>query len=164
MDARKLLLAAATLALFSSFNSAPASAQATPLFAVLNGGNECNSTLPPPGPVCRKGDPDGVGSATILFPTTTSLCFGILVDNLANAPGTTFAHIHGGVSGINGAILVTLAPPPVAPAFGNPGASSGCVSGVSSTLVAAIRSNPTAFYINVHNAGFPDGAVRGQLF
>jgi hypothetical protein len=160
MDARKLLLAAATLAFFSSFNSTQASAQATPLFAVLNGGNECDTTAPL-SPICRKGDPDGVGSATILFPTTTSLCFGLTVDNLA---GATAAHIHRGVSGVNGGIVVTLAPPPSPPAAGNPGASSGCVSALASALVAEIRRNPTAFYINVHNGTFPDGAVRGQLF
>jgi hypothetical protein len=26
-----------------------------------------------------------------------------------------------------------------------------------------IRQNPENFYVNVHNADFPDGAVRGQL-
>ncbi len=160
MDPRKLLLAAATLALFSSFNSAPASAQATPLFAVLNGGNECDNTPSPAGPICRKGDLNGIGSATILFPTATSLCFGLTVDNLA---GATDAHIHGGVSGVNGAIRVTLVPPS-APSAGDPGASSGCVLGLSSTLLAMIRSNPGAFYVNVHNVTFPNGAVRGQLF
>ena len=69
MDARKLLLAAATLAFFPSFNSTPASAQTVSLNAVLLGPNECNSVAPPGGPDCRKGDPDGFGLANITFPT-----------------------------------------------------------------------------------------------
>jgi hypothetical protein len=27
-----------------------------------------------------------------------------------------------------------------------------------------IRSNPSGFYVNVHNAKFPGGAIRGQFF
>lgn len=127
-----------------------------PLFAVLNGGNECNTVAPPAGPVCRKGDLDGIGSATILFPTATIVCFAIIVDNLA---GATLAHIHAGVAGVSGGIAVTL----TAPGAGNPGASSGCVTGVDPAVVAAIRKDPTSFYVNVHNGAFPLGAIRGQL-
>jgi hypothetical protein len=29
--------------------------------------------------------------------------------------------------------------------------------------LAAILANPNGFYVNVHNAEFPDGAIRGQL-
>jgi hypothetical protein len=130
-----------------------------PLFSVLNGGNECNSVALPAGPDCRKGDLDAIGSATILFPTTTSVCWGITADNLA---GATAAHIHSGVSGLNGAIVVVLTPPN-APGAGNPGASSGCRSNVPVATIAAIRADPTRFYVNVHNVAFSAGAIRGQL-
>jgi len=135
------------------------SPQGAPLFAVLSGANECNNVAPPAGPDCRKGDLDGIGSATITFPTTTSVCWGINVDNIA---GATLAHIHAGTPGINGGIMVNLTPPN-APGAGNPGASSGCVGGIAAGIVAAIRADPTRFYVNVHNGGFPGGAVRGQL-
>lgn len=164
MDARKLLVAAATLAFFSSFNSMPAAAQtiSDSLSAVLLGGNECNSVAPPTGPDCRKGDPDAFGRATITFPLPTEICVTLQVDNLANAVGTTFAHIHSGRETVNGAILSVL-PPPIAPFGGNPGVSATCAGGLAA-LVAALRASPGNFYVNVHNATFPGGAIRGQLF
>jgi hypothetical protein len=132
--------------------SSSAFAQGAPLFAVLNGGNECKGSPP----VCLQGDPNGFGSATIIFPTSTSVCFGIVVNRIT---GPTAAHIHSGASGISGPIVVTLTPP----AVGNPGASSGCIHGVLGATIRAIREDPTLYYVNVHTNGFPDGAVRGQL-
>ena len=142
--------------------SSGASAQSplgAPLFAVLNGGNECNNVVPPGGPDCRKGDPDGIGSATVILIATTALCYAIAVDNLA---GVSAAHIHRGVSSVNGGVVVTLNPP-TAPSNGNPGTSSGCVGGLPTSTIAAIRGDRTSFYVNVRNAAFPDGAIRGQL-
>ncbi len=149
-------VAAAIGTLVVSTGSYAQSPQGAPLFAVLNGGNEC--VLVAAGSVCRKGDLDAIGSATILFPSTTSVCWGITADNLA---GATAAHIHAGVSGVNGGIVVILTPPS-APGGGNPGASSGCVAAAAGT-VAAIRADPTRFYVNVHNGAFSAGAIRGQL-
>jgi hypothetical protein len=42
------------------------------------------------------------------------------------------------------------------------GKSSGCAT-VGQPVVAAILANPADYYVNVHNAEFPGGAVRGQL-
>lgn len=159
MDARKVLLAVAALAFFSSFSSTPASAQTVSLNAVLLGANECDSTMPPAGPICRKGDPDGFGIAGITFPTATSMCVTLQVDNLL---GAAAAHIHTGPATFNGGVVLTL-PIPSAPLGGNPGVSAGCMA-ASSTLIAAIRANPANFYINVHNGTYPAGAIRGQLF
>ena len=128
--------------------------QATPLFAVLNGGNVCNGASPP---VCRKGDLNGFGSATIIFPTATSVCFAIAVGGLAGKP--TAAHLELGTPGINSGVLVVLTPP----ATGNPGASSACVSGVLATIISAVRADPTKFFVDVHTTTFPAAAIRGQL-
>jgi hypothetical protein len=32
-----------------------------------------------------------------------------------------------------------------------------------SSLIDAIESSPNAYYVNVHTAKYPDGAIRGQL-
>jgi hypothetical protein len=155
MRARLLALALATIAGLTIFAATGASAQGTQLFAVLNGGSECNPTG-----TCRTGDLDAeaFGSATvILIPgTTPRLCWAILVTGIGTP---TLAHIHTGTAGIKGAIKITLTPP----AAGNPGSSSGCLV-TTAAVINQIKGNPTGFYINVHNMEFPDGAVRGQLF
>jgi hypothetical protein len=155
----RTLLSAATVAAATLMACGGANAQSAlgdPLFAVLNGGNECTN----PGPVCRKGDLDGMGSATIFFgaplgPNVGLVCWGITADNLA---GSTVAHIHRGPAGVNGGIVVTLS----APGGANPGAASGCRA-VATNIINLIRADPTSFYVNVHNGAFPDGAIRGQL-
>ena len=61
------------------------------------------------------------------------------------------AHIHIGAAGVAGGVAVPLSP------------TSGCVDGVDKDLIKDIRQNPGNYYVNVHNADFPPGAVRGQL-
>ncbi len=140
-------------------SSAFAQQATTPLFAVLNGGNECAS--PPAPAVCRRGDLNGFGAATVIFPNANTVCFGIVVGGLGSR--VILAHIHSGTSGINGPIVIPFIPTPIPPpASGNPGASSGCVPGARATI-SAIRADPTKFYVNVHTIGFPAGAIRGQL-
>jgi len=102
-----------------------------------------------PGP----GDPDGSGSAEItIVDRTDNLCYEVTVRNIAPA---TAAHIHRGAPGRAGPPVVTLDAP-------TDGESNACLS-VASELVDEIEANPGNFYINVHNAAYPNGAVRGQL-
>ena len=44
------------------------------------------------------------------------------------------------------------------PAAGNPGFSSGCVTGVSVAVINQLRATPTKFYVNVHSMTKPNGA------
>jgi hypothetical protein len=102
-----------------------------------------------PGP----GDPDGSGQARIrLNSGQGEVCFELLVSDIAPA---TAAHIHVAPVGVPGPVVVPLA----APADGS---SSGCVS-VNAELIKNIRQNPSNYYVNVHNAEYPAGALRGQL-
>jgi hypothetical protein len=124
-----------------------------PLFATLLGGNEVSDEGD-----ANVGDPDGRGSATVLINQAQgTLCFGITVSGLATPSA---AHIHQNVAGANGEIVVGF----TAPTAGNPGAVSGCVTGVAGSLLKNIKNNPSGFYVNVHTSDFPAGAVRGQLY
>lgn len=37
------------------------------------------------------------------------------------------------------------------------------MEGVTEDLIEEIGNNPEAFYVNLHNAAFPGGAIRGNL-
>ena len=119
------------------------------LKASLSGANEVSATTGQPG----AGDPDGSGKARVKIDLRNSrLCYTLRVKNIDPAVA---AHIHDAKAGVNGPIVVTLAAP-------TNGRSSGCVT-VEMTLLKDIRTNPSEYYVNVHNAAFPGGALRGQL-
>jgi len=58
-----------------------------------------------------------------------------------------------------GPTVLTLKTPD--PANGGPVA---CYGGLDQTVVDDVRANPGGYYIDVHTADHPNGAVRGQLF
>jgi hypothetical protein len=116
-----------------------------PLFASMTGGAEAPD----------RGDTDGRGAATVLFPGPAKVCFALLVNNVKKPNA---AHIHRGARGVAGPIVVGLRPP----ASGTAGFSSGCAT-ASAAVVSEIASKPGSFYVNVHTADFPGGAIRGQL-
>jgi len=66
------------------------------------------------------------------------------------------AHIHKGAAGVNGPIVVTLNTPD------KNGTSTACAD-IDPALAKDILANPQGYYVNVHNADFPNGAARGQL-
>lgn len=99
-------------------------------------------------------DPDGTGFAAITLNVgQASVCWELSVSDIAPAFA---AHIHVAPAGVNGPIVVPLSPPTT-------GSSSGCRENVNPALVQAIIDFPELYYVNVHNAPFPGGAVRGQL-
>jgi hypothetical protein len=101
------------------------------------------------------GDPDGTGTASVTVnPGLNQVCWEIAVQNIT-LPATA-AHIHIAPVGVPGPVVVPLSAPDAS------GTSSGCTT-VDRMLAVAIVANPAAYYVNVHNADFPSGAVRGQL-
>jgi hypothetical protein len=80
-----------------------------------------------------------------------------------------FAHIHDGVAGINGPVVVLFFDVPevaAGPPAGLPAtvsAAAGCVDGQDPAVLRDIRRHPSDFYVNVHTPEFPGGAIRGQL-
>jgi len=107
------------------------------------------------------GDPDGRGEVYVfgIDGDPTTLCYVLLVDKIAPA---TAAHIHEAPAGTNGPVVVNLA----APGDGN---AADCLTEdeagkfVGGQTVADILANPSDYYVNVHNADYPGGALRGQL-
>jgi hypothetical protein len=154
MKTRHFLLAVVVFVSMVVMSHSVAFAQGIQLFAVLLGGNEVSNAG-----AANVGDPNGSGSATvILIEQTTTICFAVLVRGITTP---TLAHIHRGDAGENGPVVVNFAPN--IPSSGNPGTASGCKN-INAGLMDNIRNNPSRFYVNVHNAQFPGGAIRGQLF
>lgn len=125
------------------------------LVADLRGTNE----VPP-------ADPDGTGVAKLTLDVVAGeVCFEIRVDN-TGTPNR--AHIHRGAAGTNGGIVVPLFELGGDPAdarhdqLEQDGELEGCAPSTSEQL-QAIADDPSSFYVNLHNARFPGGAVRGQL-
>jgi hypothetical protein len=120
------------------------------VFAVLTGAKEVDAQGQR-----GTGDPNGRGSFSATF-DGRELCYGIQVKNI-NDP--VAAHIHRGRRSVAGPVVQPLEHPEA----GDPGSSTECVD-LSASLARQIKSNPGRFYVNVHTADFPNGAVRGQLF
>jgi CHRD domain/Protein of unknown function (DUF3455) len=71
----------------------------------------------------------------------------------------TAAHLHAGARGVDGPAAVTL--------FTTPrdagGFTSGTVTVSDPAVLAALRSDPSGLYVDLHTDQFPDGAARAQL-
>jgi hypothetical protein len=124
------------------------------LAARLRGANE----VPP-------ADPDGRGLAFVRT-GRQRVCFAVGWERITPP---IFAHIHDGVAGVNGPVVVLFfdvpevaaGPPAELPATVS--AAAGCVDGQDPALLRDIRRQPSDFYVNVHTPEFPGGAIRGQL-
>ena len=102
-----------------------------------------------PGP----GDPDGTGTAKVTADATLNqVCYELTVQNITRP---TAAHIHRGARGVAGPPVIKLDAP-------TNGASNGCIK-VEKSVAAAIIADPSQYYVNVHTADYPNGAIRGQL-
>lgn len=145
---KKMLVAAIPFLMLPSLcaSSGVANAAGMRLTAQLRGMNE----------VGKPGASHGTGTATIsVNMSTDKLCYTLKVSGFT-LPAIA-AHIHAGRAGKNGPVVV---PFPTAPS--RTGRASGCTT-VRASLLKAITGHPSSYYVNVHTAQYPDGAVRGQL-
>ena len=142
------------LALALSFTASAALIAGSAIASDAQGGRKLQTRLTGAAEVPGPGDADGRGTASVTVNSGQDrVCYKLSVANIDTA---TMAHIHIGGTTVAGPPVVTLTPPD---ASGN---SSSCAT-VTRALALAILKDPSAYYVNVHNAAFPAGAVRGQL-
>jgi hypothetical protein len=141
----RVVIAGCTAICVTAALATVSSAADTKLYAKMSGSQEK-----------PKGDPDGTGAAVLTF-KSAQVCYVIT----PKKAGSTFTagHIHAGKKGVAG--------PPVVPLWVKPkkvsgGKLSGCASAKAADI-AKIKAKPANYYVNIHNAAYPSGAVRGQL-
>jgi hypothetical protein len=127
-------------------------------------------------------EPNGVGGGEQNASGQSTITFAITRDSSNNitAANATFqwtltgftpnsililSHIHSGVAGVNGPVVIDSGLTPATPISLASGGASVTRSGllVSPTLMGQILANPAAFYFNSHTVANPGGAARGQL-
>ena len=102
------------------------------------------------------GDPDGKGFVAVkVNPNKGKLCFSM---DWRNIQDPFAAHIHKAPRGSTGRIKLTLFDQVVSSPI-----NRTCGTGIKFGLLAKLAGNPEAYYVNVHNDEYPDGAIRGQL-
>jgi len=121
--------------------SAATSATGTKFEVALKGSNEA-----PAAPASNKGKVE-----LTLNAKTGKVCWQFKLAHVDGAPNQ--AHIHKGKRGVSGNVVIPL---------GGTYKRQGCTT-ASKSLVKSIVKTPAGFYVNVHNAKHPLGAMRGQL-
>ena len=102
----------------------------------------------------HRGDPDGSGSADISFADElTRVCWDL--NDLEGLGPITGAHIHRGGPGVDGPVVLPLKQ-------ATEGGWRGC-SNDTGWVQRAFDEGLSNYYVNVHTAEYPNGAIRGQL-
>jgi hypothetical protein len=140
---RKAIIALmiSSLALVGVLAASAATTRTVKFEVALKGANE-----KPAAPASNK------GKAELTLNTTTGkVCWEFKLAKIDGKPSQ--AHIHKGKAGVSGNVVVPL---------GANYKRQGCTSAAKS-LVRSIAGHPGFYYVNVHNAKHPAGAMRGQL-
>ena len=136
--------AAASLAATAALASGGLDSETTRFTAELTGANE----VPGPGATGAK------GKATLeLEAAHDKLCYKIRVEGLGEA---TMAHVHKGAAGVAGPPVAKLEAP------NKEGFVSNCTQ-IAPEVTQGIMKTPGDYYVNVHTAALPNGALRGQI-
>ncbi|MDX6507526.1 MAG: hypothetical protein QOG06_2170 [Gaiellaceae bacterium] len=140
---RKTLIAilVAAVSLVGVLTAGAATTATTKLEATLRGANER-----PAAAAANRGKVE-----LRLTAATGKVCWEFKLTKIDGKPMQ--AHIHKGGKGVAGNVVVPL---------GANYKRQGCTR-AAKALVRAILKRPGAYYVNVHNAKHPAGAMRGQL-
>lgn len=150
-------LAVALAALALLLSASTVHAQVTAGGKTVRGGARLEATLATdPG-----GDPALSGSADLVVsPRRGTVCFDIDLDAATSGADTVVAvHIHPG--DVAATCDAQDCAPPIDLDFANEGLQ-GCAR-AGRQLLSSLVDEPEQFYLHVHTARFPEGAVRGQL-
>lgn len=113
-------------------------------------------------------DADGRGKATVRIDAAAGLvCFDL---SFRDSGTPNRAHIHVGDASTAGGIVVPFFDihtpatvlDPRHEVLESKSRTEGCVT-ADPALLAEIAANPADYYVNLHNARFPAGSMRGQL-
>ena len=119
----------------------PGRAATAPLTATLTGGSIQTSA---------PGDPDGRGIASVSVVSDRGLlCVTVTVTGIAPVSSV---HLHEASPKATAPLVVSLYPHEL----------TGCVP-VDAKVLAKVDRKPAGYYVEVHTAEFPGGALRGQL-
>lgn len=112
----------------------------------------------------------GTGAATFVYTTATdSLSYNVSFSGLTSP--ATVSHIHFGLPGINGPVILPFTAPGPLPVTS--GSFSGTLTSADlipspgngintfADAITAIQNGQT--YINLHTSGLPGGEIRGQI-
>jgi hypothetical protein len=113
-----------------------------------------NATLSGAAETPVAGDPDGSGQAVVAVDATGDRACVYTSVAAIDLPAVA-AHIHSGVAGVAGAVVVPLTAPALA-------ISASCGKPAAG-VISSVLTSPAGHYVNIHTTPFPGGALRGQL-
>ena len=151
MSPRSIIAVPVAAAFATSALAQPAAEGGRKYTIELTGEAEVNAAGEP-----NKGDLDGTGSATVTINVGQQrVCWDMTVAGIAQP---TRSHIHKAPATTTGGIVVSFFE------TAETADLDGCTTTpISRDLLKDILQNPQDYYVNVHNADFPAGALRGQL-
>ena len=151
MSPRSMIAIPLAVVLATSAAAQPAAEGGRKYTTELTGEAEVNAAGEP-----NKGDLDGTGSARVTINVGQQrVCWDMTVADIAQP---TRSHIHKGPATTTGGIVISFFE------TAETADLNGCTTTpVNRDLLKDILQNPQDYYVNVHNADFPAGALRGQL-